>query len=163
MRRTVSNLIVIASQLLIVGLFFVTVFNSDIKLEKHVSIIHNENLNKIATSVSLLFEEEIPVEQKMEDLTLEELPSIDTIAEEVAELEEKNKDEEEELEADEWEEEDAAELALNTESYENELEESDYLLPKDEYAFQPETAAIADEDEGEKYQAVNSSDLPSMN
>ena len=95
MRRTVSNLIVIASQLLIVGLFFVTVFNSDIKLEKHVSIIHNENLNKIATSVSLLFEEEIPVEQKMEDLTLEELPSIDTIAEEVAELEEKNKDEEE--------------------------------------------------------------------
>ena len=74
-----------------------------------------------------------------------------------------NKDEEEELEADEWEEEDAAELALNTESYENELEESDYLLPTDEYAFQPETAAIADEDEGEKYQAVNSSDLPSMN
>ena len=59
MRRTVSNLIVIVSQLLIVGLFFVTVFNSDIKLEKHVSTIHNENLNKIATSVSLLFEEEI--------------------------------------------------------------------------------------------------------
>lgn len=95
MRRTVSNLIVIGSQLLIVGLFFVTVFNSDIKLEKHVSIIHNENLNKIATSVSLLFEEEkIPVEEKLEDLTLEELPSLEVIAEEVLELEEKNDEEE---------------------------------------------------------------------
>lgn len=95
MRRTVSNLIVIASQLLIVGLFFVTIFNSDIKLDKHVSIIHNENLNKIATSVSLLFEEEkqIPVEQKMEDLTFEELPSLEVIAEEIEELEEKVEDE----------------------------------------------------------------------
>ena len=54
MSRKVSNLIVIVTQLLIVVLFFVTVFNSDIKLEKHVSIIHNNNLDKIATSVSLL-------------------------------------------------------------------------------------------------------------
>lgn len=87
MRRTVSNLIVIVTQLLIVVLFFITVFNSDIKLEKHASIIHNNNLDKIATSVSLLFEEEkIPVE-KVEDLILEELPSIDTIARDVAEIE----------------------------------------------------------------------------
>ena len=92
MRRTVSNLIVIGSQLLIVGLFFVTVFNNDIKLEKHVSIIHNENLNKIATSVSLLFEEEIPFEEKIEDFTLEELPSNEVIAEEVLELEKKNEE-----------------------------------------------------------------------
>lgn len=55
MRRTVSNLIVIGLQLLIVGLFFVTIFNNDVKFEKHVSTVHNENLNKIATSVSLLF------------------------------------------------------------------------------------------------------------
>ena len=87
MKRKVSNLIVIASQLLIVGLFFVTVFNTDIKVEKYVSTIHNENLNKIATSVSLLFEEEkIPVEEKIEDLILEELPSIDVIATDVAEI-----------------------------------------------------------------------------
>lgn len=90
MRRTVSNLIVIGSQLLIVGLFFVTVFRSDIQLKKHVSTIHNENLNKIATSVSLLFEEEkIPVEEKMEELTLEELPSIDIIEEEISAIEKK--------------------------------------------------------------------------
>ena len=75
-----------------------------------------------------------------------------------------NKDEEDELEADEWEEEDAAELALENAAIENDLEESDYLLPTDEYAFQPETASIEDEeDDGDKYQAVNSSDLPSMN
>ena len=45
MGRKVPGLIVIASQLLIVGIFFVTVFNNDIKVEKHVSTIHNENLN----------------------------------------------------------------------------------------------------------------------
>lgn len=85
MRKTVSNLIVIVSQLLIVGIFFVTVFNNDVRLEKHVSIIHNENLNKIANSVSLLFEEEeelVLVEEKIENYVLEELPSMDTINEE---------------------------------------------------------------------------------
>jgi len=87
MRKTIVNLLVIASQLFIVGLFFGTVFNDDVKIEKHVSTIHNENLNKIATSVSLLFDEEDPedieVEQKMEDLKLEDLPSIDVVKEEI--------------------------------------------------------------------------------
>lgn len=102
MRRTVSNLIVIASQLLIVGIFFVTVFSNDKKLETHVSTIHNENLNKIATSVSLLFEEEkhdiTIIEEKMEDLILEELPSLDVILEDLdKQEEEKDKKEEEEI------------------------------------------------------------------
>lgn len=100
MRRTVSNLMVIASQLLIVGIFFVIVFNNDKKLETHVSTIHNENLNKIATSVSLLFEEEkhdiTSIEEKMEDLTLEELPSLDVILEDLDKQEEVNADLEEE-------------------------------------------------------------------
>jgi hypothetical protein len=84
MRRTVSNLIVIGCQLLIVGLFFGTVFDDDIKVEKYVSTIHNKNLDKIATSVSLLFKEETPptieeVEKKLDDMTLEELPSKDVL------------------------------------------------------------------------------------
>ena len=84
MKRTVSNLIVISCQLLIVGLFFGTVFNDDIKVEKYVSTIHNNNLDKIATSVSLLFKEEtLPtveeVEKKLDEMTLEELPSTDEI------------------------------------------------------------------------------------
>lgn len=88
MSRKVSNLIVIACQLLIVGLFFVTVFSEDIILEKHVSVVHNENLDKIATSVSLLFEEEEPVVKTIDDFVLEELPSIDKINEEVSKIEE---------------------------------------------------------------------------
>ena len=84
MRRTVSNLIVIGCQLLIVGLFFGTVFNDDIKVEKYVSTIHNNNLDKIATSVSLLFKEDTTptldeFEKKLDDMTLEELPSKDAI------------------------------------------------------------------------------------
>ena len=82
MVRKVTNWIVIGSQLLIVGLFFVTTFNEDISVKKQVSIIHNENLNKIATSVSLLFEEEIIPVQLEEELVLEELPSIDEVTEE---------------------------------------------------------------------------------
>lgn len=91
MRRRVSNLIVIGSQLLIVGLFFVTVFNKDVSFEKYVSTVHNENLNKIATSVSILFEEEeeiINIEQKVEEFVLEELPSIEVVKEEIEKKEE---------------------------------------------------------------------------
>lgn len=83
MKKKGSHLIVIASQLLLVGLFFVTNFNDEIKVQKYVSTIHNENLNKIAMSVSLLFEEEIVQEvSKSDELVLEELPSIDVIEEE---------------------------------------------------------------------------------
>ena len=80
MSRKVSNLIVIVSQLLIVGLFFVTSFNDEIIIEKHVSTIHNDNLNKIANSISLLFEEEeIPVLDDILINEVEELPSIEQI------------------------------------------------------------------------------------
>ncbi len=84
MKRTIINIFVISCQLLIVGLFFGTVFNKDVNIEKHVSTIHNENLNKIATSVSLLFKDEndddiTKIESKMDELKLEELPSTDVI------------------------------------------------------------------------------------
>ena len=80
MRRTISSLLIIACQLLIVGLFFGTIFNDNVKLEKYVSTIHNENLNKIASSVSLLFEEEtLPVTSVVEDVTPVDLPSIDVV------------------------------------------------------------------------------------
>lgn len=85
MRRTVSNLLVIGTQLLIVGLFFTTVFINDIKVNENVSVVNNDNLNKIATSVSLLFEEEKieVIEKKLDDIVISELPSIDTINENV--------------------------------------------------------------------------------
>lgn len=94
MNRKVSHLIVVSSQLLLVGLFFVTSFNDEIKVQKYVSTVHNENLNKIATSVSLLFEEEIiPVVYDKEDLVLEELPSLDVIEEKVEVVPEKKEEE----------------------------------------------------------------------
>lgn len=87
-----SALIVVVSQLLLVGLFFVTNFNGDIKVQKYVSTVHNENLNKIANSVSLLFEEEIvPLEEELDDLVMTELPSISVLIDEVEVLEEKEK------------------------------------------------------------------------
>ena len=87
MRRTISGLLVIGCQLLIVGLFFGTIFNDDIRLEKHVSTIHNENLNKIATSVSLLFKDETEptikeIEDILDDSVSMELPSIDKLEDE---------------------------------------------------------------------------------
>ena len=97
MRRTVSNLLVIGSQFLIVGLFFTTVFSNDIKVEKYVNTIHNENLDKIATSVSLLFEEEkiSDIEEKLEEMVIEELPSVSEIENEIKEVEEKEEQPEE--------------------------------------------------------------------
>ena len=82
MRRTLTSLSVIACQFLIVGFFMGTLSNDNVKIEKYVSTIHNENLNKIATSVSLLFDEDneeeqvSELEEKLEELTLEELPSM---------------------------------------------------------------------------------------
>ena len=97
MRGRVSSWIVIGSQLLIVGLFFATVFSSDIKVVKYASIVHNDNLDKIATSVSILFEEEeVPELEYFDDLVLEELPSIDVIKEE----EEKKEEEKDEVSSD---------------------------------------------------------------
>ena len=96
MSRKVSNLIVIASQLLIVGLFFVTTFTEDIVLKKHVSVVHNENLNKIATSVSLLFEEEVvpSIEEKLDEFIIEELPAANELVVVEDKQEENTKEEE---------------------------------------------------------------------
>ena len=47
MKRRIPGLIVIGSQLLIVGLFFVTVFNTDI----------NKNFSKVCEDISFCIEE----------------------------------------------------------------------------------------------------------
>ena len=85
MKGKVPNLVVIGCQLLIVGLFFTLAINDDVKSEKYVSTIHNENLDKIATSVSLLFKEEeiAPIEEVVDEIVLKELPSIDVIKEDI--------------------------------------------------------------------------------
>ena len=97
MRNKITSFLVIAAQLLLVGFFCLPVINNDVIVEKHVSTIHNENLNKIATSVSLLFEEEeVPEELlviKEEDNKLTELPSIEVVKEEKKEEPKEEKEE----------------------------------------------------------------------
>ena len=54
MGRKLPGMIVVVSQLLLVSVFFVSIFSEEITVERYVSTIHNDNLNKIANSVSLL-------------------------------------------------------------------------------------------------------------
>ena len=62
MKKIVLNIFVISLQLLMVGLFFMTIFSEKVNITKKVSIVDNENLDKIADSVSLLFiSEETPL------------------------------------------------------------------------------------------------------
>jgi hypothetical protein len=97
MGRKLPGMIVIVSQLLVVSVFFVSIFSDDVTVERYVSTVHNDNLNKIATSVSVLFEEEvIPVEDDLSDFVIEELPSIDVIQEEVEKIEEELEEKKEE-------------------------------------------------------------------
>ena len=77
-----------------------------------------------------------------------------------------NKDNEEELEAEEWDETEEDVAALENENYDLGMDESDYLTPNDEFAYQPDgvVAAVSTDDEEEgSYEAVNSSELSSMN
>ena len=62
MKKIVLNIFVISLQLLMVGLFFMTIFSEKVNITKEVSIVDNENLDKMADSVSLLFiSEETPL------------------------------------------------------------------------------------------------------
>ena len=82
MKKKLIYLLIIGVQLLIVGFFVGTSFNVDETLEEYVSTVHNENLNKIATSVSLLFEdaeEDLEETVIIEDLTPQELPAVPVI------------------------------------------------------------------------------------
>ena len=55
MKKVMLNFFVIALQLLIVIVFGFSVFHESIEIKRHVNIVHNDNLDKIADSVSLLF------------------------------------------------------------------------------------------------------------
>ena len=81
MKKVVTNFLIIGTQFFIVGFFASTIFNVDVQVEDQVTTVHNENLNKIATSVSLLFQDEDDTEEVaiVEDLTIQELPSIEVI------------------------------------------------------------------------------------
>lgn len=91
MKKVMLNLTVIALQIMIVIMFSVSIFRDSVEIKKHVNIVHNDNLNKIADSVSLLFlnEEEaitaVTIVEEPEEINNYkevELPSIEDKVEE---------------------------------------------------------------------------------
>ena len=92
MKKIVLNIVVVSLQLLIVGLFFMTVFSEKVNITKKVSIVDNENLDKIADSVSLLFiSEETPLVDNEIASVYVDMSSLDEKVEE--EKVEENKEE----------------------------------------------------------------------
>ena len=77
MKKMVKNSLIIIAQLVVVFFFFVASFDSYTDKDGFVSISHNVNLDKIATSVSLLFKDEqiALLTDDSIDTTLNELPS----------------------------------------------------------------------------------------
>ena len=86
MKKIVLNIFVISLQLLMVGLFFMTIFSEKVNITKKVSIVDNENMDKIADSVSLLFiSEETPlVDNEIASVYVD----MSSLNEEVQEIEE---------------------------------------------------------------------------
>jgi len=84
MKRTIISLFVIFVQLVVLGYFiFIFLGSNDIKRLEYVEVSNNVNLDKIATSVSLLFKDEkvVLVDDIFDDLTLNDLPSSDKVIE----------------------------------------------------------------------------------
>ena len=78
MLKKIFRLMLIGSQIGLVGLFVTINYSEEIDTQKYVSIIHNENLNKIAKAVNLLFEEEIiPTYEDVSSEVVEDLPSVE--------------------------------------------------------------------------------------
>ena len=78
MKKSFSSVMVVFVQLFIAGFFFYNSLANNIKLDENVNTIKNDNLNKIADSVSVLFDlEPIDIGSKIQDNSIFELPSID--------------------------------------------------------------------------------------
>lgn len=89
MKKVMLNLSVITLQLVIVIAFVISVFSGTVEVKGKVNIVHNDNLDKIADSVSMLFLEE-PEDIQLEDDVIEvyeevELPSVEEFVEEISE------------------------------------------------------------------------------
>lgn len=87
MLKKIFRLMLVGSQIGLVGLFVTMTFSEEMNAHKYVSIIHNENLNKIATAVTLLFEEEVIPTYEEEQYIVEDLPSVEKYEEIVEEIE----------------------------------------------------------------------------
>ena len=76
MKKIVSNILIVSTQLIIGALFLVMLF-SDNKKDNSVVVVENDNLNKMADAVSELF-----VEEEAEKPKIDETKQVDLITEE---------------------------------------------------------------------------------
>ncbi len=76
LKKTFPFLLIVSGQLLLVGCFFINTLKKDASVNKYVSVVHNENLEKIATSVSVLFKKEIQPIDLVDDTLIQELPVL---------------------------------------------------------------------------------------
>lgn len=92
MRKIVSNVLVVSMQLIVGGLFLCMLFSDDNENNK-VVVIENDNLNKMADSVSVLFAVSNTLESEVINAEEIELPSADCEEEEVKKEETEVKEE----------------------------------------------------------------------
>ena len=76
MKKIVSNVLVVCMQLIVGGLFLCTLFSDSNENRKFV-VVENDNLDKMADSVSVLFTEEKSLSEVIEDTTEVELESFE--------------------------------------------------------------------------------------
>ncbi len=58
MKRKLPFILIVFSQIFLVVFYLKSISMKDVMVDKYVSIVHNNNLDKIATSVSVLFKDE---------------------------------------------------------------------------------------------------------
>ena len=88
MLKKIFRFILLGSQFVVVFVFCLLSYDRENHEQKYVSVIHNENLHKIANALSLLFEEEVlPVIEEV-DFSLIDLPSLDKVEVEEEQIEE---------------------------------------------------------------------------
>lgn len=72
MKKIVSNILIVSAQLLVGGLFLLTLFSND-DADNSIVIVRNNNLDKMADSVSVLFVDSLAQTKKVNDSTVEEI------------------------------------------------------------------------------------------
>lgn len=93
-KKVISFVLVVSIQVFIVGFFFNKTLGKNVNVYKQVNIVHNNNLDKIATSVSVLFDEDQDSKIVLvDDTVIQDLPSLYKEVKEEKKLEEEVKEE----------------------------------------------------------------------
>lgn len=90
MKKIVSNILIVSAQLLVGGLFLLTLFSNN-DADNSVVVVRNNNLDKMADSVSGLFVDSLAQTVVVDDTTEEEIRTEEEIAAEKAKIEAEEK------------------------------------------------------------------------